>query len=117
MSGPQASKKLNFKVNEKDYEVIPFVCENHISLFDRIIKKNRVFKSSMIYVYTLYQFVFLFFNQIQPHQGEQGKEELDIASMGLYNRENAVLLDEIIENEERGHELSTCMYLLFIEKC
>ena len=51
MSGPQASKKLNFKVNEKDYEVIPFVCKNHydISLFDRIIIKKRVFKSSMIY--------------------------------------------------------------------
>ena len=36
--------------------------------------------------------------------------------MGLYKRENAVLLDEIIENEEGVHELSTCMYLLFIEK-
>ena len=57
MSGSQASKRLNFKVNEKDYEVIPFVCENHISLFDRIIIKNRVFKSSMIY-FVLVPFLF-----------------------------------------------------------
>ena len=67
MSGPQASKKLNFKVNEKDYEVIPFVCENHISLFDRIIKKNRVFESSMIY------FVLVRFLVFQPNTATLGR--------------------------------------------
>ena len=66
MSGPQASKKLNFKVNEKDYEVIPFVCENHISLFDRIIMKNRVFKSSILCTSSF----FFFINKIQPYWGE-----------------------------------------------
>lgn len=72
MSGPQASKKLNFKVNEKDYEVIPFVCENHISLFDRIIIKNRVFKSSMIYFVLVPFLVFQQNTAILGRVGEGG---------------------------------------------
>lgn len=41
-------KNLILKLMKKIMKLF-LVCENHISLFDRIIIKNRFFKSSMIY--------------------------------------------------------------------